>query len=83
MPKLTYLGHSAFVVEGELGRVLPRRTRVWLGPRFGLALYCMGAVPVPAIFDPRRRGLADGQTLAPIRGRIVHAGAQLSANDTH
>ena len=63
----------------ELGRVLPRRTRVWLGPRFGLALYCMGAVPVPVTFDPRRRGLADGHTLAPLRGRIVHAGAQLSA----
>jgi hypothetical protein len=63
----------------ELGRVLEGRTRVWLGPRFGLALYSVGALPIPASFDPTRPGLSDGRALAPIRGRIVHAGAQLSA----
>jgi hypothetical protein len=63
----------------ELGRVLPNRTRVWLGPSFGLALYTLGALPIPATFDPTRPGLDDRHTLAPIRGRIIRAGAQLSA----
>ncbi|PRQ07531.1 hypothetical protein [Enhygromyxa salina] len=63
----------------ELGRVPPNRTRVWLGPRFGLALYSVGALPIPATFDPTRPGLDDRHTLAPIRGRLVRAGAQLSA----
>ncbi|KIG15313.1 hypothetical protein DB30_05740 [Enhygromyxa salina] len=63
----------------ELGRVLPNRSRVWLGPSFGLALYSVGALAIPATFDPTRPGLSDRHTLAPVRGRLVHAVAQLSS----
>lgn len=72
-------GQGLLATPRELGRVLASRTRVWLGPSFGLALYRIGALPIPATFDPARPGLNDGHALAPIRGRIIHAGAQLSS----
>ncbi len=70
---------AAGVSHKEIGRVAAAgQARIWLGSHFGLCLYRIGALLIPATFDPRRAGLSDGHQLPPIRGRIIHASACLA-----
>lgn len=55
----------------DLGAVLPRQTRLWLGDALGFGFYRAGAMTVGFVFDPARRGLDDGVELPVIRGRIA------------
>ncbi len=59
--------------DERFGEVLAGQTRLWAGPDFGFGFYRAGGVTVAFLFDAHRRGLADGITLPPMRGRILDA----------
>lgn len=56
-----------------IGEALAGRTRLWLGESLGLGLYDAGSLCVAFLFDPERRGLADGLALPKLRCGLVSA----------
>lgn len=64
-----------------LGEVVPGRTRLFLGPRFGLALTRAGGLSLAASFVPGRRGLLEGpRPLPPLQGHLL--GVRTAFSDT-
>jgi hypothetical protein len=60
-----------------IGDVLADRTRIWVGPAFGLGLYQAGHLTIAFVFDAERRGINDTLRVPPVRGQIVDAACAL------
>lgn len=70
--KLTQLAGCALTGEDRvLGEVVDDDLRLWLGPRFGLAVYRVAALSVGVVFRPGQAGLNDSLRLPDVRGRVV------------
>lgn len=62
----------------RVGDVLPERTRLFVGPRFGFGMYEAGAMRVAFVFDTEHPGLRDGLALPRFFGRLVDLGCLFS-----
>lgn len=57
----------------RVGDLLEDRTRIWLGPTFGLGFYQVGRMSVVTRFDRAADGIADHLEPPPIAGEVVDA----------
>jgi hypothetical protein len=58
-----------------IGEVLPRQTRLWMGPTFGLGFARAGGLALGFVFSRRGGGLDDSLALPPLAGagKLRHA----------
>jgi H/ACA ribonucleoprotein complex subunit 3 len=68
-----HLHHDAPLGTTTIGTILPNRTLVWVGDRFGFGFFRAGSLVRGFIFDASRPGLNDSVPLPPLRGTLIDA----------
>lgn len=67
------LMHDAPLGTVTIGNVLPNRTLVWAGNRFGFGFFRAGSLTRGLVFDAQRPGINDTVPLPPMTGNLIDA----------
>lgn len=64
---------DSFYGASTIGNVLPNRTLIWAGERFGFGFFRAGSLTRGLVFDAERVGINDTVPLPPMKGNLIDA----------